>query len=471
MRRVLAILIVAAVVVAAAWYLAGLPGIITAQAGDITFQASAAVVAVCLLAIFIILYVLLRLLFRLFGLPRAFRRRRAASRRHAGEIATTRALVALAAGEIADSRRESARARRLLGDTPQTLLLAAEAGRLADRPDEAETAFRLLTARPDAAFLGYRGLLRQAVDRQDWTEAAILAGKAEDAHPGASWLRKERAQLAIRSGHWRDALALADAGSPKAALATAAAEAETDPSHALRLAKQAWREDSGFAPAAVAYARRLREAGKENRAQAILHQSWAKSPNPELADLALARIEDPAARYRAAQRLTKGSESNPESRMLLARAALSAGMMEEARRQAEFAREDGLNQRRLWLLLAQIEEQERGETEEGRLAQREALRRAASAEPDPGWLCTHCRTPLMRWMAVCPACGTAGSVRWVASETRPALELPRHCEAPAGPGNPERAGSQAIRNHGDGIVGEPPLRGPGGSRAPTKPSA
>ncbi len=63
-----------------------------------------------------------------------------------------------------------------------------------------------------------------------------------------------------------------------------------------------------------------------------------------------------------------------------------------------------------------------GVPEEGRLAQRDYLRKAASAEPDPGWLCTHCRTPLLRWLPVCPACGTAGTVRWVAAETQPVLE-------------------------------------------------
>src|SRR6185437_5703408 len=267
----------------------------------------------------------------------------------------------------------------LLGETPQTLLLTAEAARLADRPDEAESAFRALTARPDAAFLGYRGLLRQAVDRSDWTAAATLAGHAEEAHPGAAWLRKERAQLAIRSGNWRDALALSGTDGPRAALATAAAEAESDPIRATALAKQAWKQDPGFAPAALAYARRLRAAGRERRAQAVITQAWAKAPHPDLAELAMAGITDPQARFAAAQRLVRGTEPNPESRLLLARTAFEAGLYPEARRQADLAREDGLNQRRLWLLLARIEEEEHGDTEEGRAAQREALRHAASA--------------------------------------------------------------------------------------------
>ncbi len=56
MRRVLVTLVVAAVVVAVAWFLAGLPGTVTAQMGDMTFSAATSVVAVGLLAVFLSVY-------------------------------------------------------------------------------------------------------------------------------------------------------------------------------------------------------------------------------------------------------------------------------------------------------------------------------------------------------------------------------------------------------------------------------
>ncbi len=431
MLRVLLTVVVIAVVVAAAWYLAGLPGTVTAQVGTVTIQAAVSVVAVALLAAFVALYILFRLIGALIRLPRVLRLRRAAARRGAGEVATTRALVALAAGETGDARREAARARRLLGDTPQTLLLAAEAGRLAGRSEEAEAAFRALAARPDAAFLGYRGLLRGAVEREDWTEASSLARQAEAAHPGAAWLREERARLAIRTASWTEALAMVDADAPKAALATAAANAEPDPSRALRLARQAWKEEPSLVPAALAYARRLRELGRERRAQAAVRQSWAAAPHPDLADFALAAIADKLARVQAAQALTKSNPNHPESHLLLARTALDAGLLGEARRHAEAARDSGLNQRRVWLLLARIEEEERGDTEAGRLAQREALRQATTADPDPVWHCTSCQAPQAVWQPACPACGAAGTLRWTLSTARSVLVPPPAAEGEA----------------------------------------
>jgi HemY protein len=417
MLRVLLVLLVGGAVLVVAWALAGLPGHVTAQIGDTTFEAATPVVALGLLLVFAVHYAVLRLFGAAVRLPRTLAIRRAAHRRRTGEVAVTRALLALAAGEKGDARREAGRARRMLGDTPQTLLLAAEAGRLAGRDDEAETAFRALAAREDAAFLGLRGLLRHAIEREEWAEAAALARQAETVQPGAAWLRHERARLAIRAGNWSEALALADADAPKAALAAAAAEAEPDATRALRLAKQAWRDDPSLPSAALAYASRLRAAGRESRALAAIRHSWSVAPHPDLAVFALAPIEDALGRMKAAQRLTDVNPEHVESRLLLARTALDAGLTGEARRHAEAARATGLNQRRLWLLLAEIEEAEGGDTEAGRMAQRDALRHAATADPDPQWRCSACHTAHASWHPTCPDCITVGSLRWT---TQPA---------------------------------------------------
>jgi len=407
MRRVVLIVLLAAIVLAAAWWIAHLPGEVRFTLGDVTVEASAPVMVLGGLLVLVALYVLVRLAIALATLPRRLRRRAAERRRRQGDAAVTRALVALAAGEQGDARREAGRARRLLGDTPQTLLLAAQAGRLAGRDAEAEQCFRALAERPEAAFLGFRGLLRQAIARQDWPEAAALARRAEAAHPGAAWLREERAQLAVRSGAWKDALLLAGPGAPVAAYGAAAAAAESDAAEAVRLARKAWKDDPALAPAALAYAARLREDGKEGRAQSVLRRSWAAAPHPDLAAAALAPVTEPLARMKAAERLTADNADDPESHLLLARCALGAGLTGEARRHAEQARET-LNERRVWMLLADIAEQEPDQAD----AVRDALRRAADADPDPVWHCTACGAAHAAWHPVCPACGSVGRIAW-----------------------------------------------------------
>ena len=413
MRRILWILFGCFLVLGFAWTIATLPGRISVRAGTYSVDTSLPVAVALLLAAFLLIYALARVLLWIWRVPRSGSGWRSGRRRRNGDQAVTRALVALAAGEKADARRESARARSLLGETPQTLLLAAEAGRLSGRDDEAEEALKRLAARKDASFLGLRGLLASAIARGQWTEAAALARQAETAHPGASWLRQERAQLAIRAGDWGAALTLAGAGGPKAALAVGAAQVDANPDRAEKLLRQALKDDPSFTPAVLARAGLMRGRNQEKRAQAVLAEGWARLPHPDIAAFALAPAVDKAERLRIATQLIAGAPSHPESNVLLARVSLEAGSLGDARYHWEAARQGGLDQRRVWLLLAEIEEEERGDTEAGRTAQRDALRRAANADNDPEWRCSACHTPLAGWRAACPACLTPGSVAWL----------------------------------------------------------
>lgn len=409
MLRVLSWIAVAALVVVIAWWIAALPGELTLHAGHVTATAPSSVAIVLLAVLFLLLYLALRLLTGLLRLPRTLRWGQAARRRAQGEIAITRALTALAAREPGDARREAARARRLIGETPQTLLLAAYAARIAGRDAEAEDAFRRLAGRSDGAFLGLRGLLRQALDRRDWGQAADLAKRAEAARPGAASLRSERLEIAIRTGAWTEALGLAGSDAPRAALATAAAEAASGSKDARRFAKLALDADPAFAPAALAYARRLRAAGRESAAQAVLRRCWGGAPNPDLAEFALAPITDPLARVRAGQDFVADAPTHPESHLLLARLSLAAGLIGEARRHAAAAAAQGLKQRRLYLLLADIAEADPVDTG---AALPELLRSAARADPDPVWHCTACSATYPSWRPICETCGTPGQVLW-----------------------------------------------------------
>jgi HemY protein len=412
MLKVILFVFAGCVIVAVAWLLAGIPGQVVASFGAYTIETSAPVAILILVALIVLILVVLRVVRGVLGIPRAGAGWRRRHRLAVGDRTITRVLVALAAGEQGAARKEARRARQLLGDSPQTLLLVAEASRLSGREDEAEEAFRALTTQRDASFLGLRGLLRQAVDRRDWPEAMAIAKKAEAAHPGTLWLRQQRAELALQTENWAEALELIGPDPRQPTYYVAAADAELDPPRALSYAKQAWKQDPAFSPAALAYASRLRAVGQEKRAQSCIADTWKRAPHPDLADFALEPELDKLARAQAARRLVAANPTDPESRILLARVALDAGLTGEARHQVETAGREGVNQRRLYLLLAEIEEQERGDTESGRQAQRDALRRAATAEPDPRWQCTNCHTDHSIWRPKCNSCGSVGTVHW-----------------------------------------------------------
>lgn len=419
MRRVVFTLIAGLATVALAWWLASLPGNVTIGIASLTLETRTGIALLLGGAALLVLVVLLRLLLLLFDLPARFRRWRQARRRAKGDASVTAALVALAAADAPAARAAARRARDLLGDSPQTLLLDAEANRLAGRQGDAEAIYRRMEERPDSAFLGLRGLFRQALAREDWDEAAALAKRAEAAYPGALWLRAERVALAARRADWQLAQRLADGEAPRLAFATAAALA-APPSEALSLAKRAWKQDRGFAPAALAYATALRDAGKESRAQAVLAEAWALAPNPALADLALAVVPDALGRVTAATRLVAGAASHGESHFLLARTSLAAGLTGEARRHLQATRAAGLDQRRTWLMLAEVDAREQPGND---TAQRDALRHAAEAGPDPAWHCDSCGASHAAWHPACPACGAPATLRW-GLPLRPALEPP-----------------------------------------------
>ena len=427
MRAVIGFTLLAALVIAGAWWLAGLPGGVSVTVLGTTIETSAPVALTLLALLFLAIYIVIRLLAALIRIPAGARHWGRARDRRRGDTAVTRTLVALAANDTGAARREAGLSRRLLGETPLTLLLAAQAERQAGRDDEAEAVFKRLAAMPDAKLLGLRGQLRMAASREDWAAASQLAQQAEAAYPGAAWLTDERRRMALLTGQYREALRLmgparkrGDAQpAVRAALGVAAAEEEPDKAAALRLAKTAFEAQSSLAPAAIAYAARLRAAGKDRTANDVLRRAWTLQPQPEVADAFLSAITDKLARHRAVGGLINANPAHPDSALLLARTALEAGLVADARRHATTARQAGLDDRRLWVLLADV-----AESDGDRAGAQEALRQIPGARAEPAWRCQTCGTLHRAWHPVCDSCGTPGAIAWTATEV-PHAPMPR----------------------------------------------
>ena len=414
MRAVLTLLVLTAVVLLAAYGLASIPGALGGQVGRYRFDAPMSVAVTLLLVLFALLYLALRLLGGVRRAPGSTGRHFRLRRREQGDRAITASIQALAAGELTDARREATRARRLLGEVPQTLLITAEAEHASGRTPEAETAFRALADRRDTAFLGLRGLVRLAVEAGDWARARTLLAEADRVRPDTAWLRREKLLLAARTGSWAEAIPLARDDAERAAFATAAAEAETDRGRAIKLAREAHRLAPDLAPAALAYARRLHEEWSANKALAVLRETWRRAPHPALADAALAREPDPLKRAQLAETFAARGADPLETHLLLARTALDAGMIGEARRRAGLARAaSAAPDRRVLTLLADIAERDTTRPEpERRAAFAEALREAATAPAGPVWRCEACTAEHAAWSPVCAHCGTPARIGW-----------------------------------------------------------
>jgi HemY protein len=414
MRRALLLLAGLAAVTGLALWLAQVGGTVEIEVGETWIGITFPVAVMGLALVFVLVQAFLGGLRWMAEMPGRQRAARRAQRRADGDAAVTRALVALAAGTAETARVEVRRARVLLGDTPQTLLLAAEAERLAGREDAAAVAFKALTERPEARFLGLRGLLRQAMQRQDWAAAQRLAKEAEAAQPGAAWLREERQVLALRMQDWREAFALAAPDGPRAALALAASLQEEDPARAAEFEKQAFAADAAFAPAALAHAKRLGDAGGGRRARGVLEQAWLAAPHPDIGATWLAGEKDRLARVKSVEDLVHRNREHPESRLLMARAAIDAGLTGRARTELDALVASRSADRRAFLMLAELEEVEHGDTADARAAQAKWLRAAANAQGAPRWRCAACGADHSSWKPECAACGAVGRIAWAA---------------------------------------------------------
>ncbi|MEI6159340.1 MAG: heme biosynthesis HemY N-terminal domain-containing protein [Roseococcus sp.] len=411
MRLVFKLLLVLLAGFAGVMWLAELGGSVEIRHGDLWIGLPLAAALLALVAGFVLLHGFLRLWAWLLAWPDRRRLRLERQHRTEGDLALTRALVALAAGRAEQARIEVTRARRLVGDTPQLLLLAAEAARAEGDEPAAALAFEALAGQPEARFLGLRGLLRQAEARGDWDAAREIAAEAQAAEPEADWLRAERSEVARRRQDWSEALALSGADAPRAALSLAASLQESDPVRAAELERQAFLAEPGFTPGVLAHAHRLLDGGHPRRARGVLQQGWNAAPHPGIAEILLGLDADRIRRLRLVDELTRQTLVHPESRLLRARVALDAGLTGRARHELTLWRETGQADRRCYALLSEVERAEHGPDA---AREREAgwLREASAAPVPPVWRCGHCGAEHNDWKPLCQACGTAGAIVW-----------------------------------------------------------
>jgi HemY protein len=403
MLRTLKFILVAAMFLALAWWIGGLPGNVVAHSGAYTVETSVPAALLILFLLALTFVVLLRVLGGIRRAPGGFFMWRGGRRRRLGESAMHRGIVALAAGDAAAARNEAARARKYLGDTPLALLMAAEAAERAGRPDEAKAVFERLVAHRDLAFLGHRGLLRHSFALGDHDAAHRHALAAEDVYPGSAWVKDKRLSMAVAKQDFAAALGFAHTPAQVAACATAAAAASTDQRGALGYAKQAVKADPTLAPAVAALASILRGLGKPRAAKRVLLRGWAVAPNPLIAAAFLQPVKTPIERAQAAAELAAVTPGHPESSLILAETALEAQLTGEARRHAEAAAtvDDG----RAKNILAALDGA--------------PVLRA----PIQGWECSACHNTYGDWTVACANCGEIGGLAW--SPTRVGRALVR----------------------------------------------
>lgn len=425
MRSTLWFLLKLAILIAGAIWIADRPGRVSFDWLGWRVDTSVGV----LLAALLLLMAVAAIVYRLWGIivrgPRRLAERRGERQRLKGYRALTQGMVAVAAGDAEEAKRQARIAHGLLKEPPLTLLLAAQAAQLSGDETAARRYFTAMLERPETAFLGMRGLLNQALAKGDTSEALKLAAKAHEERPQAGWAAKALLDLELKQGEWMTARRTAKAAEKlkiidrdryrriEGITFLEQARLEPEPVRAAALARDAARLLPDFAPALAIEARVLTRAGREREAEKILEKAWARGlAHPTIAGAyaALRPNETALDRARRFERLTRGRPDATESRLTLAETAIAAGLRGPARKALETvaAAERAAPSARLCRLMARLEEGEHGDL----AAARRWLMAAADAPPDPAWVCSHCGATAAEWAARCGHCGEFDSLVW-----------------------------------------------------------
>ncbi len=375
--------------------------------------------------VFVLLDRLVRFVLQGPALWKARRRSRRLEGAHADE---EKALAALALGDAVHAGHAALAARRIWGSTPLVTWLQARAADMAgDQRVAQEECRRLVQTSGAGPLLGHYGLAAHALRRGDDSEAEREVESLARLKPDAPWVALARLELFTRRCRWADALRvlpLVTAGhllppNKARAIQVMLILAEAQEFHrqdarepALAGAEQALRLLPTFLPAALTLAQTQRASGYERAARRTALRAWNHRPHPNL----IVFLDDPAERredgalgtYRRLEKLMRETAEDPVCRLALAEAALHADLWGEARRLLTGLTERPRVTRHVYRLLADLE---RRESRNDRAAA-VWLERAATAWPEPRWLCTTCGQGHPTWQATCPTCGTLGSLAW-----------------------------------------------------------
>ena len=338
-----------ALVLAAAFgviQLAETPGHVVLNYGGFEYQVTllkAAGALVLMTVALMLVWTLLRLLFRLPGILSVATQVR---RRAKGYAAVSRGMVSVGAGDRRAAAKFASEAERLLGNEPLTLLLKAQSAQLAGDQQGAEATFNRMLEDPETRVLGLRGLFVEA--RRNGNNAArSFAEEAFRIAPSAPWASEAVLEYRCADKDWGGAVAAVDqnasrrvvdrdvAKRQKAVLLTAEALhlAERAPDEALDVALRALKLDAGLVPAAALAARRLSARGDYGKATRVIEAAWRVNTHPELADayLSVRGGDSSHDRLKRARQLVKLTPKDREAQLTLVRAAIDAREFEIGR--------------------------------------------------------------------------------------------------------------------------------------------
>ena len=347
-------------------------------------------------------------------------------------------LVALSAGDHKLTKKLIIQAEVLLPPQPMVQLIAAEAASRAGNREEARIRYKTLEQMEDGKLLGIRGLLNDARESDQQSEALRLARLAFTENRKSPWVLKTLFALEVKAGNWQEAETALEkvakeslidketVARHKGAIIYAKAmenSLQGDSAAAQKRFKQALKLRPEFAPAAIGLANIELKLGNTKKAQKLILDAWAVAPRPSL--LALYKeIDAHESKENWVIRIQELSAKNPKNELSIlatANAHYDTGNIEAAQHLIEHTK-PGVRSADIVQLALKIK----------RANQQDSLtleNELATATNSAAWQCEDCHQTAETWSLLCTSCQGFDTLYWQETLIHRHIDLQKNTQA------------------------------------------
>ncbi len=346
--------------------------------------------------------------------------------------ALTKGFAAIAVSDIKKAKSASVQVTRLLkkhqSNMPIAHILAAQTAQLEGKADEANVHFSALLENKQTKFAALKGLLVNACQEKDLTQAINYAEQAYKMNAKAGGIAPALLLLYKQAGMWEKAYSFLKSYNRGAILSFSSKGDEFDVNqekstiayllslkfykdgdvkNATNIIYTANKLNPAFIPAALFAVEIANKIGNKRKSLSIIEKTWKYSPHPELAKVYVLDLEGKALLKKACK-LMKINPTSSDSRKLVAEAYLALGNVEKSRETLLPALEDK-ETASLCRLMVEIEKS--SDEVNKREVERWAVR-AEYASPDSVWLCRKCGNTSPDWDIECGSCDAVDTIGW-----------------------------------------------------------
>lgn len=332
-------------------------------------------------------------------------------------------LSAIAAGQNQEAKEVVAIACELLPDNLLTQFIAAQASYMVGDEETATRQYMSMQKDRRTSFLGLRGLILQAKDREDHKLVQEYINKALAIRPDSPWLQgeyllntvllaqkgifpktdKNKLTKYVSKVQWSRHLAM-----------LSWIKLQNTPSLASNEKEKLHLKIFDLAPDWTENVQQLVEQyirhQSFSKAQKLLIDSFKQHPHRTLGLLwdSVFHEMEPVDRYRAMEKLVVSQEDHPESQFCLASSAMKAQLWGQAKEHLDNILSHGYTRAGCILMADLMELQHPSQFD---LA-REWWHRASQISSDYEWQCNSCHNHFDKWQLICSNCLTVDQIYW-----------------------------------------------------------